>query len=149
MKSRYEVICYLQTVKDALFDVQNSLSHESFFDGGFTLGELSNSINNKLVELNDYEVGDDDFEDEYCEEEDEEDLAHLYEECKKNYEELWECHLESSHKVKELKNIIKDVLRGKLNLITLVDKFRISCEEEDRDYLYSLIPPNTFIPDNK
>jgi hypothetical protein len=146
---RYDLIDLLNKIKNSLFDIQNSISHDQFFDGGCTLGELTNSIHVKLIELNDYEIGDDDFDDEYCEEEEEEeDLADLYEECKKNYEELWECHLESSHKVKELKNIIKDVLRGKCDLIELINKLLKVCEEEDRDSLYSIIPAHTFIPTN-
>ncbi len=144
---RHDLINLLNKIKSSLFDIQNSISHDQFFDGGFSLGELSNFITNLLSELNDCEIEDDDFDDEYCEEEEEEeDLADLYEECKKNYEELWECHLESSHKVKELKSILKDILKGKCDLITLVHRLTETCKEEDCDELYSLIPANTFVP---
>lgn len=145
MKNRQDIIFYLETIKNSLSDIKSDISYERFFDGGYNLGELCNSIENKIKELDDYGTGDDDFEDENCEEE-EEDLADLYEECKKNYEELWECHLESSHKVKELKNIIKDVLKGKCDLLELINKLLKVCEEEDRNNLYSLIPSNTFLP---
>jgi len=144
---RDELISLLQKIKNVLFDIQNSLSRERFFDGGFTLGELSTLIKNKIVELNDYEIGDDDFDDEYCEEEEEEekeDLADLYEECKKNYEELWEIHIQSSRKITELKSIIKDLIRKdhifKSSLDETIVKLSNLCEEESKEYLYSTLP---------